>query len=80
MSFAASKDLFNERASLSLNLSDLFNSSISRRNTLLPDFLEQYFEFQWREPQLNLSFVYRFNQKKQLGEQDRNTSGGDSLE
>ena len=80
MSFAASKDLFNERASLSLNLSDLFNSSISRRNTLLPDFLEQYFEFQWREPQLNLSFVYRFNQKKQLGEQDRNTSGGESLE
>ena len=80
MSFAASKDLFNERASLSLNLSDLFNSSISRRNTLLPDFLEQYFEFQWREPQLNLSFVYRFNQKKQLGEQDRNTSAGDSLE
>ena len=79
MSFAASKDLFNERASLSLNLSDLFNSSISRRNTLLPDFLEQYFEFQWREPQLNLSFVYRFNQKKQLGEKDGTTSGGDSF-
>ena len=79
MSFAASKDLFNERASLSLNLSDLFNSSISRRNTLLPDFLEQYFEFQWREPQLNLSFVYRFNQKKQLVEKDGTTSGGDSF-
>jgi hypothetical protein len=64
MSLAASKDLFNERASLSLNFSDLFNSSISRRTTLLPGFLDQYFEFQWREPQINLSFIYRFNQKK----------------
>jgi hypothetical protein len=71
MSFAASKDLFNEKASLSLNCSDLFNSSISRRTTLLPEFLNQYFEFQWREPQVNLSFVYRFNQKKKLASKER---------
>ena len=64
MDIAASKDLFNEKASLSLNFSDVFNSSISRRTTTIPGFLEQYSEFQWREPQISASFIYRFNQKK----------------
>ncbi|EAR12092.1 TonB-dependent receptor, putative [Polaribacter irgensii 23-P] len=75
MSIAASKDLFNERASLSLNMSDLFNSSISRRSTLLPGFLDQSFEFQWREPQINLSLVYRFNQKKKTNISSASANG-----
>lgn len=80
MNIAASKDLFNEKASLSLNFSDVFNSSISRRVTNLPEFLEQYSEFQWREPQIRVSFVYRFNQQKKRERQGRNDSGGGDYE
>ena len=80
MNLAASKDLFNERASLSLNFSDVFNSSISQRTTNLPGFLEQYSEFQWREPQIRVSFVYRFNQKKKRETGGRNNSGGEGYE
>ena len=79
MNLAASKDLFNERASLSLNFSDVFNSRISQRRTTIPDFLEQYSEFQWREPQLRISFVYRFNQKKKKVNGGRETNDGESF-
>jgi outer membrane receptor protein involved in Fe transport len=80
MNLAASKDLFNERASLSLNFSDVFNSSISQRTTNLPGFLEQYSEFQWREPQIRVSFVYRFNQKKKREKGGSYNTGGEDYE
>lgn len=76
MNIAASKDVFNEKASLSLNFSDVFNSRISKRTTSLPGFSEQYSEFQWREPQVRISFVYRFNQKKKRIRQEREDDGG----
>jgi hypothetical protein len=79
MNLAASKDFFNERASLSLNFSDVFNSSISQRTTILPNFLEQYSEFQWRDPQIRISFVYRFNQKKKR-ERREDTNGNQDYE
>jgi hypothetical protein len=80
MNLAASKDLFDERASLSLNFSDVFNSRISQRTTILPNFLEQYSEFQWRDPQIRISFVYRFNQKKKRERKDGSTDGGEDYE
>ena len=76
MNLAASKDILKEKASISLNFSDVFNSSISRRTTNLPGFLDQYSEFQWREPQVRVSFVYRFNQKKKEMRQNREDDGG----
>ena len=60
---AFSKDLFKEKASLALSVSDLFNSSIRKTNTTTPTYTG-YSEFQWRMRSLNLSFTYRFNQKK----------------
>ena len=80
MNLAASKDLFNEKASISLNFSDVFNSRISRRTTNIPGFLDQYSEFQWREPQFRVSFVYRFNQKKERFKPQREDNGGDDFE
>jgi outer membrane receptor protein involved in Fe transport len=80
MNIAASKDLFNEKASLSLNFSDVFNSRISRRTTNLPGFLEQYSEFQWREPQVRVSLVYRFNQQKKSEQRGREETGGEDFE
>jgi hypothetical protein len=79
MNLAASKDLFDERASLSLNFSDVFNSRISQRTTILPNFLEQYSEFQWRDPQIRISFVYRFNQKKER-ERREDANGNEDYE
>lgn len=76
MNLAASKDLFNERASLSLNVSDIFNSRRSQRTTFLPGFTEQYSEFQWVDPQIRLSLVYRFNQKKKMARSQRVDNGG----
>lgn len=80
MNIAASKDLFNEKASISLNFSDVFNSRISRRTTNIPGFLDQYSEFQWREPQFRVSFVYRFNQKKERFKSQREDNGGEDFE
>ena len=78
MNIAASKDIFNEKASLSLNISDVFNGRRSERTTIIPDFSEQYSEFQWRERQIRVSFVYRFNQKKQKFKGNRDYNGGDN--
>lgn len=80
MDIAASKDLFNEKGTISLNFSDVFNSSISRRISTLPGFLEQYSEFQWREPQISVSFMYRFNQKKKVQKGGGEYSGGEGFE
>ena len=61
---AFSKDLFNEKASIAFNVSDLFNSRRRKTETTTPTFMG-YSEFQYRERSFNLSFTYRFNQKKQ---------------
>lgn len=75
MNFAASKDLFKEKASLSLNVSDVFNSRKRQQTTFVEGVFEQYSEFQWRQRQVSLNFTYRFNQKKKRGRQ-----GGDDFE
>jgi outer membrane receptor protein involved in Fe transport len=81
MNLAASKDIFKEKASISVNFSDVFNSRISRRTTNLPSFLDQYSEFQWREPQFTVSLVYRFNQKKKVNRENREENvGGEDFE
>ncbi|WP_296637018.1 outer membrane beta-barrel protein [Polaribacter sp.] len=80
MNIAASRDFFDEKASLSVNFSDVFNSRISRRTTNIPGFLDQYSEFQWREPQFRVSLVYRFNQKKKKFGRDRNDNVRDDFE
>lgn len=61
---AFSKDLFGERASIAFNISDVFNSR-KRRSDNFTNSFESYSEFQWRVRSFNLSFTYRFNQKKQ---------------
>jgi outer membrane receptor protein involved in Fe transport len=60
---AFSKDLMKDNGTMVLNISDVFNSR-KRQGTSYTTFSETYGEFQWRERQISLSFVYRFNQKK----------------
>lgn len=79
LNIAASKDLFKEKATISLNVSDAFNSRVRRQNVFVPGAFEQVNEFQWRERQVRLSFIYRFNQKKERirGERNGDFDGGE---
>lgn len=79
MNLAASMDLFNEKATVSLNASDVFNSRKRRSNLFIPGDTQQYSEFQWRERQVRVSFIYRFNQQKdkKKGRGNRDFEGGD---
>ncbi len=60
---AFSKDVVKDKATVSLNVSDLFNSR-KRRSETRTDNVFTYSEFQWRQRQITLSFLYRFNQKQ----------------
>lgn len=64
VNLAFSKDLFDEKATIGFNVSDLFNSRKRQSFTQTPTFTSDS-EFQWRERQFNMVFTYRFNQKKQ---------------
>ncbi len=75
---AFSKDIVKDKATLSLNVSDLFNSR-KRRSETRTENVFTYSEFQWRERQITMSFLYRFNeQKDQRSRRGRN--GGDREE
>jgi len=73
---AFSKDLFNENASIALNVSDLFNSRKRVMETTTPTYTGTS-EFQWRERSINLSFTYRFNQQKK---RQQRGYGGDDMD
>ncbi len=71
---AFSKDVVKDKATLSLNVSDLFNTR-KRRSETITNTVATYSEFQWRERQITLSFLYRFNQPQ--NQRNRNGRGGD---
>ncbi len=73
-SLAFSKDLFKDKASLAFRVSDVFNSRKRMSESFTPTFRGTS-EFQFRQRSFNLSFTYRFNQKKQRERGQR--SGGD---
>lgn len=64
LNLAMSKDIFKDNGTVTLNVSDLFNTRKQRSFTETPTFTSDS-EFQWRRRQVNLSFIYRFNQPKE---------------
>lgn len=60
---AFSKDLFKEKASLSFSINDLFNTQRRNLESTTPTFYSDSY-YRWRVRSYNLSFTYRFNQKK----------------
>ncbi|WP_432672500.1 TonB-dependent receptor domain-containing protein [Flavobacterium sp. SM2513] len=76
MNLAFSKDILKDKGTLALNVSDLFNSRKRITETNLPS-QNAYSEYQWRERQINLSFTYRFNRKKNERERPRGGDGGE---
>ncbi|MBO0353215.1 TonB-dependent receptor [Muricauda ruestringensis] len=67
---AFSKDLLNDNATISLNVQDLLNSR-KRSSFTTTDFFEQDSDFQWRQRQLRVSFIYRINEQKKRGRPER---------
>lgn len=63
MNLAFSKDILKDKATISFNVSDVFNSRKRIMQTNLPT-LNSYSEMQFRVRQINLSFTYRFNKQK----------------
>ena len=87
LDLAFSKDVFKDNGTISFNVSDLLNSRKRRSFTDTMDGLndDSYFtsdsEFQWRQRQFTLAFIYRINEKKKPERRGRgNNDGGDEEE
>ena len=78
---AISKDLFSDKGTLVLNVSDLFNSRKWKSTNFNPNKENptsvNYQESQWRVRQVSLNFTYRFNQKKN---QERERGGNEDYD
>lgn len=72
---ALSKDLFKDNATLTLNVSDLFDTR-RRQSFTETAFFTSDSEFQWRPRTFTMTFIYRFNQKKQMRRPQRESGGG----
>ena len=66
-----SKDILNNKGTLSLNGRNLLNSLRFEGETITDTFISES-EFQWRPPSAGLGFSYRFNQNNR----DRSQQGG----
>ncbi|MDR0228087.1 MAG: TonB-dependent receptor family protein [Flavobacteriaceae bacterium] len=69
-----SKDIIKDKATLTFNVSDVFNSRIREMDLTLPQSIS-HSEMQWRGRQVNLSFTYRFNQKKNDKQRSKGGNG-----
>lgn len=66
LDLAGSKDVLRNKGTLTLSVSDLFNTRKMRNVTEADNFRTEG-TFQWRRRQVNLTFNYRINQNKQAG-------------
>ena len=74
---ALSKDILKDKATVSLNANDIFNTGKRRFETFIPGVIDSYTELQFRQRQINLSFTYRFNKKKGENEKGGRPQSGD---
>ena len=75
------KDILKDKATIALNVQDLFNSRKRRMETNLPTVISNS-EMQWRERQINLTFTYRFNRAKnerERGKKEEMNMGGEEM-
>lgn len=75
MNLALSKDVLKDNGTIALNVSDVFNSRKRRMETNLATVMTTS-EMQWRTRQVNLTFTYRFNKKKNERERQMNREEG----
>ncbi|MFL9844406.1 TonB-dependent receptor domain-containing protein [Flavobacterium rhizosphaerae] len=76
MNTALSKDILKDKATIAVNVQDVFNSRKWKNEVYLPGELRSYGEMQWRKRQITLSFTYRFNMRRDnQKEQQRDGQG-----
>lgn len=75
LNLGMSRDVFKKKGTLTLSVSDVFNSR-KRRGTVFTDVLYREEEFQWRGRTTRLTLNYRLNQKKRRGGGRRGRGGG----
>jgi len=63
LNLAFSKDVLGDKGTVSFNVSDLLNTR-KRQSLTQTAFFTSDSEFQWRERQITLGFIYRINEKK----------------
>lgn len=78
LNLAFSKDVFKEKGSIAFNISDVLNTRKRQMESTTATFFSDS-EFQWRKRSFNLSFTYRFNQKKKRNGGERG-EGDEDLE
>ncbi len=76
LDLAFSKDILKENGTISLNVRDLLNTR-KRRSFTETDFFTSRSEYQRRQRQITLSFMYRINQKKKRTREGRGGGEGD---
>lgn len=76
VNLALSKDILKEKGTLSLNVSDVFNTRKRESTNYSPTTIAEN-EFQWRKRQVMLNFTYRFNEKKKPQRPQREDNGGE---
>ncbi|APD07578.1 hypothetical protein UJ101_02075 [Flavobacteriaceae bacterium UJ101] len=77
MNLALTKELLQKKASLTFNVSDLFNTRKRGREVLTSTYSSDS-DFQWRERQWTLNFTYRFgNSKKERTKREDHNSEED---
>ncbi|HLF65903.1 MAG TPA: outer membrane beta-barrel family protein [Saprospiraceae bacterium] len=74
--FGMSTDLIQGRATLTLNVSDIFNTRKHRYVTEGDGFYSEG-DFQWRARQITLNFTYRLNQRKEKRERPESERSGE---
>ncbi len=74
-----SKDILKDKATITMNISDLFNSRKRDYETFLPQSYS-HSQMQWRGRQMNISFTYRFNQNKNDRQRQRASENMDESE
>ncbi|WP_326937109.1 TonB-dependent receptor domain-containing protein [Flavobacterium sp. PL11] len=68
---AFSKDVLKDKATISANVSDVFDSRKRISENYLEGVVSSYSEMQWRQRSFTLSFTYRFNKPKNERERPR---------
>lgn len=77
--FAASRDVFNKNATVSLNIRDVFGSRQNGGESWGDNFW-RYNESSWSTTTVTLNFNYRINQQQQQKKRMSSGDGGDSYE
>lgn len=72
---AVGKQFWDRKATISLNVRDLFNTR-KRRGIIDEEFLYQKDEFRWSSRSITLGFTYRFNQDDNRGQRRGQRNGG----